>query len=42
MSHYASGIKFPSEERVKEIEAAIREIGKELSKVKLHKAELTH
>jgi hypothetical protein len=42
MRHYASGIKFPSEGRVKEIETAIREIGKELSKVRLHKAELTH
>jgi len=41
MRHYASGIKFPSEERVKEIESAIREIGRELSKVRLHKAELT-
>ena len=37
MRQYSSGLKFPSEERVKEIESAIREIGKELSKIKLHK-----
>lgn len=39
MRQYASGKKFPSEERVHEIENAIRAIGKELSKVKLHKAQ---
>jgi hypothetical protein len=39
MRQYAQGIKFPSADRVKEIESAIRQIGKELSKVKLHKAE---
>jgi hypothetical protein len=39
MRQYSQGIKFPSGERVKEIESAIRQIGKELSKVKLHKAE---
>lgn len=38
MRQYASGNKFPSEDRVMEIEDAIREIGKELSKVKLHKS----
>lgn len=37
MRQYAAGLKFPSEDRVKEIENAIREIGKELSRVKLHK-----
>jgi transcriptional regulator with XRE-family HTH domain len=37
MRQYASGNKYPSEERVKAIEHAIREIGKELSKVHLHK-----
>ncbi|HEV8286848.1 MAG TPA: hypothetical protein VGQ09_21210 [Chitinophagaceae bacterium] len=37
MRQYSSGIKFPSEERVKEIESAIQQIGKELSRVKLHK-----
>jgi predicted DNA-binding transcriptional regulator AlpA len=39
MLHYTSGTKFPSEERVKQIESAIKEIGKELTKVKLHKAQ---
>ena len=39
MRQYASGIKYPSEERVKVIETAIREYGKELSKIKLHKPE---
>lgn len=38
MRQYASGIKFPSAERVKTIETAIREIGKELVKAKLHKS----
>ena len=38
MRQYASGNKFPSEQRVKEIELAIREIGKHLSRVKLHKS----
>ena len=37
MRQYSSGSKYPSEDRVKQIELAIREIGKELSKVKLHK-----
>lgn len=37
MRQYASGIKFPSEDRVKKIEQAIREIGKELARIKLHK-----
>lgn len=37
MRQYSAGIKFPSKDRVKEIELAIREIGKELAKVKLHK-----
>lgn len=37
MRQYSSGIKFPSEDRVIEIEDAIRAIGKELSRVKLHK-----
>jgi hypothetical protein len=39
MRQYAAGIKFPSVERVKSIEAAIRSIGKELSRIKLHKAQ---
>ena len=38
MRQYASGNKFPSFERVKEIEMAIRNIGKELSKVRLSKS----
>ncbi len=37
MRQYTSGIKFPSEDRVKIIEKAIKEIGKELIRVKLHK-----
>ena len=37
MRQYASGNKFPSEERLKEIEGAIHEIGKELTKIKLNK-----
>lgn len=37
MRQYASGNKYPSEERGKEIENAIHEIGRELVKVKLHK-----
>ena len=36
MRQYAAGIKFPSIDRVKIIEQAIRSIGKELAKVKLH------
>jgi len=40
MRQYSAGIKFPSEKRVKEIEVAIKEIGRELSKVKLHKREI--
>lgn len=39
MRQYASGVKFPSEERVNEIEKAIHQIGKELTKVKLHKTQ---
>lgn len=39
MRQYAAGIKFPSVERVKRIEDAIREIGKELVRVRLHKAQ---
>jgi hypothetical protein len=35
MRQYASGNKFPSQDRVTQIETAIREIGKELSKVRL-------
>lgn len=37
MRQYSSGKKYPSEVRIKKIEQAIHEIGKELSKVKLHK-----
>ena len=37
MRQYVSGIKFPSEDRVKEIQKAIREIGKELTKTNLHR-----
>ena len=37
MRQYASGIKFPSEDRLQQIEKAINEIGRELSKVKLSK-----
>ena len=37
MRQYASGLKFPSEDRVKQIEGSIREIGKELTRIKLHK-----
>ena len=39
MRQYASGIKFPSQDRVKDIEKAIKKVGKELSQIKLHKAE---
>lgn len=38
MRHYASGIKFPSEERVVNIEQAIHSIGRELTRVRLHKS----
>jgi hypothetical protein len=38
MRQYTSGNKFPSEERVQAIENAIREIGKELTRVRLHKS----
>ncbi|MEO5565005.1 MAG: hypothetical protein ABIR18_16280 [Chitinophagaceae bacterium] len=38
MRQYSIGYKFPSSERVGKIEDAIREIGKELAKIKLHKA----
>lgn len=37
MRQYTSGRKYPSAERVKQIESSIRAIGKELSKVKLLK-----
>jgi hypothetical protein len=37
MRQYSCGNKLPSEARVKQIESAIREVGKELSKVKLHR-----
>ncbi len=36
MRQYASGVKYPSAERVQQIEDAIRKIGKDLSKVRLH------
>ncbi len=36
MRQYAAGIKYPSLERVKSIETAIRSIGKELAKIKIH------
>lgn len=39
MRQYSAGIKFPSAERVKEIEQAIHSIGKELSTVRIHKRE---
>jgi hypothetical protein len=39
MRQYSAGIKFPSAERVKEIENAIHTIGEELSKVRIHKRE---
>lgn len=42
MRQYASGLKFPSEDRVLQIKNAVREIGKELSKVKLHKPKREH
>ena len=38
MRQYTSGVKFPSEDRVKDIAKAINQIGKELSKINLHKA----
>jgi len=37
MRQYTSGVKYPSEERVKQIKNPIHEIGRELSKVKLNK-----
>jgi len=37
MRQYVSGNKYPSEERVQEIENAVKAIGKELTRVKLHK-----
>ncbi len=37
MRQYATGAKFPSIDRLQVIESAIRQIGKELSKVRLHK-----
>jgi transcriptional regulator with XRE-family HTH domain len=37
MRQYASGNKFPSAERLKQIEDAIHQIGKELTKIKLTK-----
>ena len=39
MRQYAAGVKYPSEDRVKQIEKAIRQIGKDLTKVKLHKSQ---
>jgi hypothetical protein len=39
MRQYASGVKYPSEERIQEIEKAIHEIGKKLTKIKLHKSQ---
>ncbi len=39
MRQYSIGYKFPSEERVRKIEDTIREIGRQLSKIKLHKAQ---
>lgn len=39
MRQYSIGYKFPSEERVKKIEDTIREIGRQLSKIKLHKSQ---
>ena len=39
MRQYSAGIKFPSADRVREIEQAIQSIGKELSKIRLHKRE---
>ncbi|MGV3527326.1 MAG: helix-turn-helix domain-containing protein [Flavisolibacter sp.] len=38
MRQYASGIKFPSEDRVMKIEQAIHGIGRELTRVRLHKS----
>jgi hypothetical protein len=38
MRQYASGIKFPSEERAKKIERVINELGVDLSKVRIAKA----
>jgi hypothetical protein len=37
MRQYSIGYKFPSLERVKKIEEVIREIGRRLSRIKLHK-----
>ena len=37
MRQYTAGLKFPSSERVKQIEQTIHQIGKDLTKVKLHK-----
>jgi len=37
MRQYAAGVKFPSADRVSLIQTAIREIGKELARVRLHK-----
>jgi hypothetical protein len=42
MRQYASGNKFPSQDRVTQIETAIREIGKELSKVRLSRRSREH
>lgn len=39
MRQYAAGVKYPSEDRVKQIEKAIRQIGRDLTKVKLHKSQ---
>lgn len=37
MRQYVSGNKYPSQERVREIEMAAKEIGRQLMKIKLHK-----
>ena len=39
MRQYSSGNKFPSKERVKEIEKAVKKIGRELTQVNLHKSQ---
>jgi hypothetical protein len=39
MRQYVSGNKFPSKQRVQEIESAVKSIGKELIKVRLHKSQ---
>jgi hypothetical protein len=39
MRQYVSGNKYPSVDRVQEIENAVRSIGKELARIKLHKSQ---